>query len=41
MPSGNKLVTMMKKKTVASTSARRRQARIKSRQTSHPNIDWS
>src|SRR5439155_7651038 len=38
MPNGKRLTTITKKKSVASTSARRRHARIKSRRTSHENI---
>src|SRR5438094_8560859 len=39
IPSGKRLVTIMKKKSVARTSARCRQARIKSRHKTQPNID--
>src|SRR5439155_25084032 len=41
IPRGKRLTTIMKKNTVARTSARRRQARIKSRHTSQPNIEGS
>jgi hypothetical protein len=39
MPSGNRLTTITKKKTVDSMSARRRHASIRSRQTIQRNID--